>query len=310
MAALEDRFRDDLEKVRKWRSALFEAASLSSAWLFENVTHVSYAFVMLPPKRFHSTDYTVGLEPHIEKVMSLVNKYDDSVCMLGIYGTGGKGKKTLAKAVYNSIFYQFEGSCFLFDIREESNKYKGIVLLQQSLLSEILEEKKMTFSSIDDGISRIKHRLSHKKVLLVLDDDDIEQLEQLAGRILEACDYGARFYIEVLAEKSLITISDNGRLDMHDLIQQMGKQIVRKETKSDLGKRSRLWYYKDVLKVLPENLKFEHVTHMDFSHCEFITEVPDMSQFQSLRRFLFQGCRNLLKVHDSAGRDLSPGWFD
>ncbi|XP_028793762.1 toll/interleukin-1 receptor-like protein [Neltuma alba] len=33
MAALEDRFRDDLKKVRKWRSALSEAASLPSAWL-------------------------------------------------------------------------------------------------------------------------------------------------------------------------------------------------------------------------------------------------------------------------------------
>ncbi|XP_028793755.1 TMV resistance protein N-like [Neltuma alba] len=34
MAALEERFRDDLEKVQRWRSALFEAASLSSAWVF------------------------------------------------------------------------------------------------------------------------------------------------------------------------------------------------------------------------------------------------------------------------------------
>ncbi|XP_028769779.1 TMV resistance protein N-like [Neltuma alba] len=40
MAALEDRFRDDLEKVHKWRSALFEAASLSPAWLFEEDGYV------------------------------------------------------------------------------------------------------------------------------------------------------------------------------------------------------------------------------------------------------------------------------
>ncbi|XP_028769773.1 TMV resistance protein N-like [Neltuma alba] len=36
MAAHEVRFRNDLEKVRKWRFALSEAASLPSAWLFND----------------------------------------------------------------------------------------------------------------------------------------------------------------------------------------------------------------------------------------------------------------------------------
>ncbi|XP_054777357.1 disease resistance protein RUN1-like [Prosopis cineraria] len=36
MAALEDRFRHDMDKVSKWRFALSEAASLSSAWLFQD----------------------------------------------------------------------------------------------------------------------------------------------------------------------------------------------------------------------------------------------------------------------------------
>lgn len=36
MAAHEDRFRDDKEKVRKWRSALSKAARLESAWLFKD----------------------------------------------------------------------------------------------------------------------------------------------------------------------------------------------------------------------------------------------------------------------------------
>ena len=36
MAAHEDRFINELDKVRKWRVALAEAASLSSAWLFND----------------------------------------------------------------------------------------------------------------------------------------------------------------------------------------------------------------------------------------------------------------------------------
>ncbi|KAK4259597.1 hypothetical protein QN277_005913 [Acacia crassicarpa] len=405
MAVHEERFRDDLQKVRNWSSALFEAASLSSAWLFvdgydEGVfieSIVEHANARLPPKRFHNIDYIVGLEPCIEELKPLLNEADDnSVCMLGIHGIGGIGKITLAKALYNSISYRFEGACFLFDVNEASKKYKGIVHLQQTLLSEILEEKKMKFGSVHEGISKLKHRLSHKKVLLVLDDvDEAEQLEQLAGgcdwfgcgskiiittrnkqlliarnvqkiyemkelnehyslelfswhafrlsqppkcyesvsvgvtryvrglplalkligsnmahRNLEECrqileryqqipgrtildilkisyDYlqdaakpifmdiacffkdeklkfvedilgtcydGTRFYIEVLVDKSLITIHNNGCLGMHVLIQQMGREIIKQEAASNIGKCSRLWYYKDVLNVLRENL--------------------------------------------------------
>ncbi|XP_028769821.1 disease resistance protein TAO1-like isoform X2 [Neltuma alba] len=44
-----------------------------------------------------------------------------------------------------------------------------------------------------------------------------------------------------------------------------------------------------------------YVTHLDFSFCEFITEVPDISQCQCLRRLGLAFCDNLIKVHDSLG---------
>ena len=41
---------------------------------------------------------------------------------------------------------------------------------------------------------------------------------------------------------------------MHDFLQQMGKNIVRRELPQLPRERSRLWCYEDVLDVLVENL--------------------------------------------------------
>ncbi|XP_042964361.1 disease resistance protein RPP2B-like [Carya illinoinensis] len=40
---------------------------------------------------------------------------------------------------------------------------------------------------------------------------------------------------------------------MHDLLQEMGKEIVRQESSKEVGKRSRLWFHEDVRHVLEEN---------------------------------------------------------
>jgi hypothetical protein len=48
---------------------------------------------------------------------------------------------------------------------------------------------------------------------------------------------------------------------MHDLVQQMGREIVRQESPQNLGERSRLWYYKDVLEVLTENKVYIVLIH-------------------------------------------------
>ena len=61
----------------------------------------------------------------------------------------------------------------------------------------------------------------------------------------------ADIVIRVLQERCLITISEN-ELDMHDLLQQMGKEIVRQECPKEPGKRSRLWDPNDVQSVLTE----------------------------------------------------------
>jgi hypothetical protein len=40
---------------------------------------------------------------------------------------------------------------------------------------------------------------------------------------------------------------------LHNLIQDMGREIVRQESPLEPGKRSRLWFPQDVVHVLQEN---------------------------------------------------------
>ena len=58
--------------------------------------------------------------------------------------------------------------------------------------------------------------------------------------------------IKVLHERCLITISQN-KLDMHDLLQQMGQEIVRQKSPKEPGKMSRLWDFNDIDSMLTRN---------------------------------------------------------
>ncbi|KAI5311348.1 hypothetical protein L3X38_000013 [Prunus dulcis] len=70
--------------------------------------------------------------------------------------------------------------------------------------------------------------------------------------ILEDCDLNPTYDIEVLKEKALISVEGND-IHMHDLLEEMGKDIVHQESPNEPGARSRLWFYKDVHDVITNN---------------------------------------------------------
>ena len=57
----------------------------------------------------------------------------------------------------------------------------------------------------------------------------------------------------VLFDKSLVKFRDDHTLWMHDLLQEMGKNIVYEECPKEPGKRGKLWLFKDINDVLTKN---------------------------------------------------------
>ncbi|CAN6543612.1 unnamed protein product [Malus baccata var. baccata] len=79
---------------------------------------------------------------------------------------------------------------------------------------------------------------------------------------------GARMVVDVLIEKSLLSISDS-YVYMHDLIQEMAWEIVRRESYHEPGGRSRLWLRNDILHVLAENTGSEAIEGIVLCLSEF-----------------------------------------
>ena len=68
--------------------------------------------------------------------------------------------------------------------------------------------------------------------------------------VLDACNLYPTSGIPNLVNKCLITIDSYDILGMHDLVQQMGREIVRQKSPENLKKRCRLWHYEEALEVL------------------------------------------------------------
>ncbi|XP_045832544.1 disease resistance protein RUN1-like isoform X3 [Trifolium pratense] len=348
------------------------------------------------------TEFPVGLEPRVEKVTAFIENQQKKVCVIGIWGMGGSGKTTTAKAIYNRIHLKFTDRSFLENVREVCEKEnRGIIHLQQQLLSDILKTK-TKIHSIALGTTKIEKRFRGKKALVVLDDvTTFEQLKSLCGNpkffgpgsilivttrdvrllnlfkvdyvcrmeemdeheslelfswhafrqpspmkdfhklsknvvaycgglpvalevlgsylyertkqewksviskleripndqvqeklrisydglkddiskdifldiccffigknradvteILNGCGLYANIGITVLVERSLVKIEKNNKLGMHDLIRDMGREIVRESSTKDPGKRSRLWFREDVHDILTKHTGTETV---------------------------------------------------
>lgn len=178
-----------IERAKRWRAALTQAANLSG-WHLQNGYEsklikkiIEEILSKLSRKLLYVDKHLVGVSSRLKEILLRVSIESNDVRMVGICGIGGVGKTTIAKVVYNLISSQFEGISFLANIREVS-KNCGLLPLQKQLLGDILMGWSQRISNLDEGINVLMDRLHSKKVLIILDDvDDLNQLESLAGNV-------------------------------------------------------------------------------------------------------------------------------
>nr|XP_023920217.1 TMV resistance protein N-like [Quercus suber] len=115
-------------------------------------------------------------------------------------------------------------------------------------LKEFPEQKILSVLRISyDGLPNIEKEIFLNIACFFCDKDQDSVIE-----ILDYLELHPKIGLRILIDKSLVKLQDN-QLWMHDLLQEMGRDIVRQESPKDPGKRSRLWLYEDINKVLKRN---------------------------------------------------------
>ncbi|GJZ25646.1 NB-ARC domains-containing protein [Tanacetum coccineum] len=94
--------------------------------------------------------------------------------------------------------------------------------------------------------------LQQQNILLDIACLFIGEKSDFAASVLDGCNFFADTNMQVLVDKSLITISSNMSLQMHDLIQAMAREIVREESIMH-GKKRRLLISSNVYDISGQN---------------------------------------------------------
>ncbi|XP_040364496.1 disease resistance protein RPV1 [Rosa chinensis] len=111
---------------------------------------------------------------------------------------------------------------------------------------EIMKKLKISYDSLQDDHDR--------NLFLHIAFFFIGMEKGIIVTILDDYDFFTEVGIQNLIDRCLVTTDkDNKLVQMHDMIRDMGREIVRLESKEP-ERRSRVWHHKDSFKILSENI--------------------------------------------------------
>ncbi|XP_042965806.1 disease resistance protein RPV1-like isoform X3 [Carya illinoinensis] len=190
------------------------------------------------------------------------------------------------------------------ELTEDVLRYAGGLPLALMVLGSNLYGRDIHYwRSALEKYKTIPHNDIHQKLRISYDDlDEFEknifldiacfftkEQKEYVTKVLDGCDFFATSGIEVLVDKSLITIDEWGTLIMHDLLRDMGREIVRQESLEEPEKRSRLWFHEDVRHVFEETKGTNKIQGIliEFPKQELIDLNPEtFSEMRTLRIFI------------------------
>ncbi|XP_044470559.1 disease resistance protein RPV1-like [Mangifera indica] len=243
------------------------------------------------------TKNLVGLDSSIEKTENLL--CTEGVRTVGIWGIGGIGKTTLAKAIFNKISRQFEAFYFIENIREESEKSGGLNGMHQKLSHALLGD-------IHPNIGFIfpRERLNRKKVLIVFDDGsttirsirlDMTKVGELHLNPKTFNNMRNLRFLEFYGfePEEKVTKSDSSvlRLNLRFLKNNSSNDAKKvhgfEVLKYDFGELSK------VEKLWTGNQKLVNLKHIDLSHAKHLCRMPNFSLIPNLESLILKGCTKL-----------------
>lgn len=101
--------------------------------------------------------------------------------------------------------------------------------------SQILAKLKISYDSLQDDHDR--------NLFLDIACFFIGKCKDYVVTILDECNFCTVIGIQNLLDRCLLKIDEDNKLVMHQLIRDMGREIIRRESPKEPGKRSRLWHH-------------------------------------------------------------------
>ncbi|XP_048442499.1 disease resistance protein RUN1-like [Pyrus x bretschneideri] len=130
---------------------------------------------------------------------------------------------------------------------------------------EIMNKLRISYDSLQDD--------HDQKLFLHIACFFIGKDEDYIVRILDGCDFKTICGIQNLRDRCLLTIDRDNKLSMHDMIRDMGREIVRRES-YEPENRSRLWRSQDSFEVLREKNGTQAIEGLMLDMHELLTNSP------------------------------------